>query len=352
VDGHAFAAEALRSGARALVVTRWDDKVASALEQGRSRDAAVIKVADASAAVTDLAIYHRSRLSCPVVGVTGSTGKTTTKDFLAAALSTKLRVVSTVGNRNNELGVPLTILDAGTETDVLIVEMGMRGTGQIAALCRIAKPTLGLVTNIGQTHMELLGSQEAIVHAKGELVACVPQDGCVFLNGDDMWSRELAAESAAKVVFYGSRKGNDVRFDDVVVDADGKPTMVLKAGRKRAQVSLPVPGRHNAYNAAAAAAVALELGLTLKDVADGLASASLTEWRMQVFTVASGVTVVNDAYNASPTSMRAAVTALADMRPEGRRVAVLGDMAELGSLAELAHFRLASRWRRRASTSS
>ncbi|HEX9092868.1 MAG TPA: UDP-N-acetylmuramoyl-tripeptide--D-alanyl-D-alanine ligase [Coriobacteriia bacterium] len=340
VDGHVFAAEALRAGARALIVTRWDDRVQAALEQSRRRDAAVVQVPDAAAAVAALARYHRSRLACPVVGVTGSTGKTTTKDFLTAALGTRLRVTATEGNRNNELGVPLTVLAAGTETDVLVVEMGMRGAGQIAALCEIARPTHGLVTNIGQTHMELLGTQEAIAHAKGELVRCVPPDGRVFLNGDDVWSRELAEEAAAPVTFYGADKGNDVRFADVTVDDEGRPTMTLKAGRRHHLVTLAVPGRHNAYNAAAAAAVALELGLDLKDVAEGLESASLTEWRMQVFTVASGVTVVNDAYNANPTSMRAALTALRDMRPEGRRVAVLGDMAELGSLAELAHFRL------------
>lgn len=340
VDGHAFVGEALRAGARALVVTRWDERVSSSADQARRGEFVVIRVTDALAALGSLARYHRSRLSCPVVGVTGSTGKTTTKDFLAAALGTKLRVTATRGNRNNELGVPLTVLAAGSETDVLVVEMGMRGAGQIAALCDIAGPTHGLVTNIGQTHMELLGSQEAIAHAKGELVRCIPADGHVFLNGDDVWSRELATESAAPVTYYGAKKGDDVRFDDVTVDADGRPSLVLKAGRKHASLTLPVPGRHNAYNAAAAAAVALSLGLTLQEAAEGLESASLTEWRMQVFTVASGVTVVNDAYNANPTSMRAALAALRDMQATGRRIAVLGDMGELGSLAELAHFRL------------
>ena len=340
VDGHAFIAEAIDAGARAVLVTRFDERMRVVFERARRREAAVILVADMGAAVAALARYHRSRLACPVIGVTGSTGKTTTKDFLAAALGTKLRVTATPGNRNNELGVPLTVLEAGSDTDVLVVEMGMRGTGQIAALCDIARPTHGLVTNIGQTHMELLGTQEAIMHAKGELVRCIPAEGRLFLNGDDVWSRELATDSVAPVTYYGTRKGNDVRVDDISVDEDGKPSMVLRAGRRHAPVTLPVPGRHNAYNAAAAAAVALDLGLTLREVAEGLASAALTEWRMQVFTVASGVTVVNDAYNANPTSMRAAVTALRDMRADGRRIAVLGDMAELGSLAELAHFRL------------
>jgi UDP-N-acetylmuramoyl-tripeptide--D-alanyl-D-alanine ligase len=340
VDGHAFIPEALDAGARALVVTRWDDKVRATLDRAQRRDAAVIVVRNAPQALATLARYHRSRLACPVVAITGSTGKTTTKDFLAAALGTKLRVTATPGNRNNELGVPLTILEAGTETDVLVVEMGMRGAGQILALCDIARPTHGMVTNIGQTHMELLGSQEAIAHAKGELVRCIPAEGHVYLNGDDVWSRQLAEESTAPVTYYGTKKGNDVRVDGIEIGEDGRPSMTLKAGRRHAAVTLPVPGRHNAYNAAAAAAVALDLGLTLQDVAEGLSSAALTEWRMQVFTVATGVTVINDAYNASPTSMRAAVQALREMRPEGRRIAVLGDMAELGSLAELAHFRL------------
>jgi UDP-N-acetylmuramoyl-tripeptide--D-alanyl-D-alanine ligase len=340
VDGHAFAAEALRAGARALVVTEWSDAVRSAVEGSGRRDTAVVVVADALAAITAMARYHRSRLSCPVVGVTGSTGKTTTKDFLAAALGTRLRVVATRSNRNNELGVPLTVLDAGSETDVLVVEMGMRGAGQIASSCGVARPTLGLVTNIGQTHIELLGTQEAILHAKGELVRCIPADGEVFLNGDDAWSRRLATDSLAPVTLYGLAETSDVRASDIVLGDDGRPTLTLAAAGESVRLTLPLPGRHNAYNAAAAAAVALRLGVELADVAVGLEHVELTEWRMQVFTAANGVTVINDAYNANPTSMRAAVDALCGMRPDGRRIAVLGDMRELGSLAELAHFRI------------
>ncbi len=340
VDGHAFVTDALRAGARALIVTRWDDEMRESVEEARRRDAVAIRVDDAVQAVSTLARYHRSRLSCPVVGITGSTGKTTTKDFLEAALSTRMRVTATAGNRNNELGVPLTVLEAGTETDVLIVEMGTRGEGQIDALCSIAMPTLGLVTNIGQTHMEVLGTQEAILHAKGELVRCISAEGRVFLNGDDVWSRRLATQTIAPVTYYGLEKGNGVRAVDISVGDDGRPTLTLAAGRRRATLTLPVPGRHNAYNAAAAAAVALHLGEPIKEVAAGIAAAGVTEWRMQVFSVASGVTVINDAYNASPASMRAALDALRDMRAEGRKVAVLGDMAELGSLAELAHFRI------------
>jgi UDP-N-acetylmuramoyl-tripeptide--D-alanyl-D-alanine ligase len=339
-DGHAYLADAVRAGARALVVTRWDEDTMAAVAAAGRRDVTVVRVDDAARAVRALAVHHRSRLSCPVVGITGSTGKTTTKDLLAAALGASLRVTATGGNRNNELGVPLTVLDAGADTDVLVVEMGMRGPGQIEDLCGVARPTHGLITNIGQTHIELLGSVEAIARAKGELVRCVPQDGRVFLNGDDEWSRTLAADSAAPVTFYGLGDVNDVRALDITTAEDGHPTLTLAVGDERATLTLPVPGRHNAYNAAAAAAVAVSLGVTLADAAGAMAAFCPTEWRMQVFTVASGVTVVNDAYNASPASMRAALEALVDIHTGGRHVAVLGDMKELGSLSELAHFRI------------
>lgn len=340
-DGHAYLAGALAAGARVGVVTRWDEDMAAAVGAvARPDKTAIVRVPDAADAVRALAAHHRSRLHCPVVGITGSTGKTTTKDFLAAALAAKLRVVATRGNRNNELGVPLTILEAGADTDVLVVEMGMRGAGQIEALCALARPTVGLVTNVGQTHLEAMGSQEAILHAKGELVRRIGPDGAVFLNGDDAWSRRLAEETAAPITWYGLAESAGVRATDLEVDDAGRPSFTLQAAGESVRLALPVPGRHNAYTAAAAAAVALHLGLTLEEIAVALSAVEISDMRMQVFTTASGVTVINDAYNASPTSMRAAVVSLADMRTGGRRVAVLGDMAELGSLEELAHFRV------------
>ena len=339
-DGHVWVPAALRLGARVAVVSRWDEVAAASAASASSGDFAAVLVPDTAAALRALASAHRGSLRCPVVAITGSTGKTGTKDFVAAALGAGRIVVATRGNRNNELGVPLTLLDADNRTDLLVVEMGMRAEGEIAALCDIARPTIGVVTNIGQTHLEVLGSQDAIIRAKGELVACVPADGMVFLNGDDEWSRSLAATSSAPVTWYGLSDGVDVRASAIEVDDAGRPTFTLSAGPGSVTVSLPVPGRHNAYNAGAAAAVALYLGATLDEIAAGLASAITTDMRMQVFTAATGVVVVNDAYNASPTSMRAAVATLVDMRAGGRRVAVLGDMAELGSLTELAHFSL------------
>jgi UDP-N-acetylmuramoyl-tripeptide--D-alanyl-D-alanine ligase len=339
-DGHAFAAEALAAGARALIVTRDDESIRQAIDAQGRPEIALVRVADAGAAIDALASWHRGRLQCPVIGITGSTGKTTTKDFLASVLRTRMRTVATAGNRNNELGVPLTVMDAGAETEALVVEMAMRGIGQIEALCRIARPVAGLVTNVGVSHMEVLGSEEAIASAKGELVRAIPETGRVFLNGDDAWSAHLAESSAAAVTTYGLGGGADVRAVDVAVAPDGTPSFTLVCAQGEAEVKLPVPGRHNVYNALAAAAVGLYLELALEDVVTGLETATFSKWRMETFASASGLTVINDAYNANPTSMQAAISALGDVPTQGRRIAVLGDMAELGSLAELAHFQL------------
>jgi len=339
-DGHAFIADALAAGARAIVVTRVDDAIRETFAAAARPEATLVAVRDAQAAVEALGAWHRGRLMCPVIGVTGSTGKTTTKDFLRSVLATSLRVVATAENRNNELGVPLTIMDAGAETEVLVVEMAMRGSGQIAHLCAIARPTAGLVTNVGVSHVEVLGTEEAIASAKGELVAAVPETGRVFLNGDDAWTDTLETLSAAAITRYGIGATAEVRAEDIRVAEDGTPSFTLLCEQGSAEVCLPVPGRHNVYNALAAASVGLYLELSLEDVVCGLHEATFSKWRMETFQSASGVTVINDAYNANPVSMRAALSALGDVPTRGRRIAVLGDMAELGSLAELAHFQL------------
>lgn len=337
VDGHAFIAEAIGRGARVVVVTGEDDTTAWAQE---SRGIAVVRVDDALAAVQALASHHRAHLTCPVIAITGSSGKTTTKDLLRSVLATRFDVCATEGNRNNELGVPLTLLAADASTGAVVVEMAMRGRGQIAALCDIARPTAGLVTNVGQTHIELLGSEQAIAMAKAELVRAIPKDGRVFLNGDDAWSRMMAEIAVAPVTYYGTGAEAEVRALDVTVDPEGHPSFTLAVPSGSVAVELAIPGRHNAYNSAAAAAVGLHLGLTLEEVARGLSEARPSAMRMEVFESASGITVINDAYNANPTAMRVALRTLVDVSAEARHVAVLGDMAELGSLSELAHFQL------------
>lgn len=340
VDGHEYLIPAMERGARMLVVTATAGELTDALGIAAERDVIVVRVADALAAVQALASFHRGRMFCPVIGVTGSTGKTTTKDFITSVVSQGFRAIATEGNQNNELGVPLTILRAGADTDVLVVEMAMRGAGQIADLARIARPTAGLVTNVGTSHIELLGSQEAIAQAKGELVEAVASDGRVFLNGDDAFSEGLVAQSAAQVVLYGLHESCDVRAQELVTDEDSLPSFKLVTAQGTRDVKLAIPGRHNVYNALAATAVALYLEIPLDEVVAGLESSQPGQMRMQSFETATGVRVINDAYNANPTSMRAAIETLSEISGAAKRVAVLGDMAELGSLTELAHFRI------------
>lgn len=339
-DGHLYLGDAIDAGARALLITADPGTYRDLIDRASDRGVAVVRIEDSLRAVQDLARYHRDRIFCPVIGVTGSTGKTTTKEFMTAVLGSERKVVATEGNQNNELGVPLTVLRAGADTDILIVEMAMRGAGQIAELCRISEPTLGLITNVGTSHIELLGSCEAIADAKGELVEAIPADGRVFLNGDDGRTIELADKSVAAVTTYGMATGCDVRAEDIVVDEKSRASFRLVWGDQSLQASLSLPGRHNVYNALAAAAIALEVGIEAEAIIAGLLGAQAGAMRMQSFETASGVTIINDAYNANPTSMRAAVETLAGMRSARQRIAVLGDMAELGSLTELAHFRL------------
>ena len=339
-DGHDFIETSIAAGARVLLVSRGSDEIADAVALAAKRRVAVIQVDDCVKAVQELAVYHRSRLTCAVVGVTGSTGKTTTKDFLDAVLRSTLRVVSTQGNQNNELGVPLTVLRAGADTDVLVVEMGMRGIGQIADLCAVARPTVALVTNVGVTHIELLGSQDAVASAKGELVRALGPEGAAFLNGDDAYSEAIAQTSLGPVTLYGLSEPCSIRAENIEVDAQSRAGFDLISDVGSTHVSLSVPGRHNVYNALAAAAVGLYLGVPIDVLDSSLAAADVSAMRMQVFTSADGVTVINDAYNANPVSMQAAVVTLAEMNSADRRIAVLGDMAELGSLTELAHFRI------------
>lgn len=339
-DGHDHLEDALRSGARVLIVTRALTQLVPAARRASEAGAAVIQVSDAAVALQELASWHRRRLHATVVGVTGSTGKTTTKDFLTAALSRRMRVVATEGNMNNEIGLPLTVLRAGSDTDVLVVEMGMRGLGQIARLAEVAAPDIGLVTNVGTSHIELLGTQDAVANAKGELVRAIGPQGAVFLNGDDAYSDALALDSKAPVALYGLSDRCSVRAEEIACDETSHASFDLVTPEGTVRLELPLPGRHNVYNALAAAAVALRLAVPLDDVRAGLESASVSDMRMQTFVTADGVTIINDAYNANPSSMRAALETLGDMRVAGRRIAVLGDMAELGSLSELAHFQV------------
>jgi UDP-N-acetylmuramoyl-tripeptide--D-alanyl-D-alanine ligase len=271
-----------------------------------------------------------------LVGITGSSGKTSTKDLLAQVLARLGPTVAPPGSFNNELGHPYTVLRATPQTRYLVLETSARGIGHIRHLTEIAPPRIGVVLNVGSAHLGEFGSREAIAQAKGELVEALPPDGVAVLNADDPLVAAMASRTRARVVAVGEAPGADVRAEAVTLDELGRPGFTLLAGGDRADVQLRLVGAHHVGNALAAAAVALECGMPLPDVAAALSAATpASRWRMEVTERADGVLVINDAYNANPESMRAALKALVSVargrRAEGgRSFAVLGEMAELG----------------------
>jgi len=299
-----------------------------------------VVVADTVVALTALGRSCRDhRLEgVPVIGVTGSAGKTSTKDLLAAALDGPFRPAASERSFNNELGVPLTLLNAADEADVVVVEMGARGIGHIATLCQTARPTVGVVTNVGLAHTEMLGSLDGVARAKAELVESLPPEGTAVLNADDQRVAAMASVSAAAVLTFGV-DGGDVQASDVALDDELRPTFRLLTPWGSADVHLTVRGAHHAANAAAAAAAALAVGAPLDAVADGLGRARLSPWRMDLVRSADGGLVLNDAYNANPASTEAALRSLAAL-PARRRVAVLGPMFELGEHSDSEHRRI------------
>ncbi|PZF80128.1 UDP-N-acetylmuramoyl-tripeptide--D-alanyl-D-alanine ligase [Jiangella anatolica] len=326
-DGHDFASAAVSAGAVAVLATRPVGVPA-------------VVVDDTEVAFGRLARAVVDRLpDLTIVGVTGSSGKTTTKDLLAQVLEPLGPLVAPPGSYNSEVGVPLTVLRADESTRTLIVEMGARGPGHIAYLCGIAPPSVGVVLNVGSAHLGAFGDRETIARTKAELVEALPESGTAVLNADDPVVRRMAEQTQARVVMVGESVHADVRAEDVDVDAAGRASFRLVTAEAEARVSLQLVGEHQVGNALAVAAAALALGMTLDDVAARLSAAlPRSRWRMEVTERPDGITVVNDAYNANPESMRAALKTLASLRPSGpgRTWAVLGEMRELGeaSIAE------------------
>jgi UDP-N-acetylmuramoyl-tripeptide--D-alanyl-D-alanine ligase len=274
------------------------------------------------------------------VGITGSSGKTSTKDLLGQVLAAAGPTVSPPGSYNNDIGLPLTVLSADDATRFLVLEMGSRGVGHIARLCRVARPRIGVVLNVGSAHLGEFGSPEVIAQAKGELVEALPDDGTAVLNADDPRVIGMAPRTDARVLAVGRSEAAEVRAVDVALDDAARARFTLVAGGERHPVALQVVGEHQVANALSAAGAALAAGMAPAEVAAALsAAAPRSRWRMEVGKRADGVTVVNDAYNANPESMRAALAALAGL-PGERRIAVLGAMGELGPGAEAEHERL------------
>ncbi|MGE1063721.1 UDP-N-acetylmuramoyl-tripeptide--D-alanyl-D-alanine ligase [Megasphaera paucivorans] len=326
-DGHDFVCQARDNGATGAVVQEYR-------EEYKKDNFAVILVANTVTAYQGLARFHRRRFDIPIVAVTGSVGKTTTRNMIASVLAQKYTVLQTEKNFNNEIGLPKTLLQLTENHGACVVEMGMRGLGQIADLAAVAEPTVGVVTNVGKSHIELLGSQANIAKAKSELVKALTENGAAILNQDDPYTAAMADLCKGKVVSFGL--GNDavIQGSRIFMDEQGVH-FTCRCFDEMFDVLIPSLGEHNVYNALAAISVGRILGLSDRKMQKGLLEYQSEAMRQELIRIGS-YTFINDAYNANPASMQEAVRTLAKLG-KGRKIAVLGDMLELGDWAQKEH---------------
>lgn len=333
-DGHDFIADAVARGAGAYLTTREP--------QGR-RSAVVVD--DTLVALMKLGQWARERLDAQldgrVVGITGSVGKTSTKDMVAKVLAMKYQVAFAERSYNNDQGLPVTILNADDAVEALVLEMGMRGFGEIARLCSIGRPSIGVVTAVGHAHTERVGGLEGVAKAKGELVEALPSSGFAVLNADDERVAAMSTRTSASVLTYGTTRDAAVRASSIASDEFGRHSFVVASPWGDADVQLHVPGRHMVSNALASLAVAGACGVSMRDAASALAHVAMSPMRMEERRTKAGAVLLDDCYNANPTSMAAALDTLALVSAR-RKVAVLGEMAELADAAEH-HRRIAAR---------
>jgi UDP-N-acetylmuramoyl-tripeptide--D-alanyl-D-alanine ligase len=336
LDGNDFIIEAFEKGAAVVIASRQASEAERlAAEQHR---AALLYAADGQLALQRLASGWREHLSAKVVAITGSSGKTSTKALVSAVLERAFFTVASLGNRNNEIGLPATVLSASSSTEALIVEMAMRGFGQIAELAAIARPHIGIVTNIGPVHLELLGTKDNVARAKAELIEALPDGrGIAILNGDDPYTpriREIArtAEREIRVILFGLGRHNDIRAADIEYDEGGHPSfdLWLPDGNPR-RVTLNLRGEHSIANALAAAAAGSSLGVRPQQIVAALEQAQASPMRQVDYELDDGTLLIDDTYNANPDSMRAALELLCRLPRTRPHVAVLGGMGELGT---------------------
>ena len=329
LDGHGYVGDALERGAAAVLV-----------RAGFSVDAPAVHVRDTGDALLELGATERHGFDGTVVAITGANGKTSTKDLAGAVVGTRRRTHVSPSSFNNEVGVPMTLLGAPPDTQVIVAELGARHVGDVTQLCAVARPQMAVVTNVGVAHLEVFGSWEAIVEASAEPVEALPSDGVAILSADDPVVAGYAARTQARVVTFGRTADADVRADGVTLDRDGTASFEVRHDDERARVRLRVPGEHMVANALAATAVGLELEVPLGDAAEALGEAHVTRWRMQTSGTAAGVRVLNDAYNANPESVAAALKTGRWMAGDAHLIAVLGQMAELGPITTTEHERV------------
>jgi UDP-N-acetylmuramoyl-tripeptide--D-alanyl-D-alanine ligase len=326
-DGHQFVEQALQRGAvGAIVENSFGGKIAPQY--------CVLRVSDTLVAYQQIAANYRRSLGIKVVAITGSNGKTSTKDFTAAVLARRFRVTKTEGNYNNHVGLPHTILEATAQDVVGVWEIGMNHPGEIAPLAAIAQPDVAIITNIGVAHIEFMGTREAIAQEKGNLAASLGADGTLILNSSDEFAQSIAARTRGRVIFAGIEQG-ELQARGIVQSASGAEFELLE-GAHRCHAVLPVPGLHMVQNALLAVAAGRVFGLSLEESAAGLASAAITKARLQIKAI-GGVQFIDDSYNANPDSTKAALRTLADLETGGHRIAVLGQMLELGAESERGH---------------
>jgi len=326
-DGHKFVEQASERGALgAMVEEGWQGVTPKTF--------ALIRVPDTLQGYQNLAANYRRSLPLKVIAITGSNGKTSTKDFVAATLARRFRVTKTEGNFNNHVGLPQTMLAASASDEIGVWEIGMNHPGEIAALAKLAAPDAAIITNVGLAHIEFMGSRDAIAAEKGALAEAIGAEGTVILNADDPFSQAMAERTRAKVILAGIENGS-VRANEVTQSPTGSEFTILE-GAHRCRAQLPVPGIHMVQNAMLAVAAGRAFGLSLEDCAAGLASAPLTKARLQIKEI-NGIQFIDDSYNANPDSMKAALRTLVELDADGRRIAVLGQMNELGEESERGH---------------
>lgn len=328
-DGHNYIENAIATGATAYLTNG-----------PKYTDAVSIEVADTASALLQLGEASRTSIKSPVIGITGSVGKTSVKDLTTSVLTQRGLTHSSPRSFNNEIGVPLTLLNTPEEATAVVVEMGARHVGDIKQLCSVSRPDIGIITTVGAAHTELFENIETVGKAKGELIEGLPSEGCAILNADSKEVMKQASRTRAQVLTFGEK--GEIRASGIELDSELQPSFQIESPWGRQEVKLKVSGKHMVQNALAASAAGLFLGMELPEIAFGLSEGTLSPARMQLETASSGFLVINDAYNANPVSTKAALEALASLNKSGRKVAVLGLMAELGDDAREFHEEVAA----------
>ncbi len=329
-DGHDYIYQSLSNGAVAALSQK-------ATEVPENKVLIIVK--DTMSALRELAAYYRAKFNIPIVGVTGSVGKTSTKEMIASVLEQRYKVLKTIGNFNNEIGLPLTIFRLDHSYDVAVIEMGMSGLGEIRRLSMIAKPEIGVITNIGLSHIEKLGSKNNILKAKMEIVDGMKKDGVLILNADDKLLYGVKDIVQLPVEYFGMEEEADFQAFNVMSKGHEGSQFEIEVNNSEYRVSVPVPGLHNIYNALSAILVGLNLGMEMEEIVRGIEQYKPEKMRMNIIDN-NGSKIIDDVYNSSPDSVRAALNVLSDLRGSGNTIAVLGDMLEMGEWAKVSHIEI------------